>query len=138
MEQAVPAGEGSMAAVLGLGAWEIESAIKDTKAEIANYNCPGQIVITGPKAAVEEASLKLKEAGARRVLPLAVSGPFHSSLLQNAGKELAKELENVEFFRSSDPVCDQCNSGICNRYQPDKRASCKADFFFRALAAECG
>ena len=81
-----------MAAVLGLGAWEIESAIKDTKAEIANYNCPGQIVITGPKAAVEEASLKLKEAGARRVLPLAVSGPFHSSLLQNAGKELAKEL----------------------------------------------
>lgn len=98
MEQAVPAGEGSMAAVLGLGAWEIESAIKDTKAEIANYNCPGQIVITGPKAAVEEASLKLKEAGARRVLPLAVSGPFHSSLLQNAGKELAKELENVEFF----------------------------------------
>ena len=98
MEHAVPAGEGSMAAVLGLGAWEIESAIKDTKAEIANYNCPGQIVITGPKAAVEEASLKLKEAGARRVLPLAVSGPFHSSLLQNAGKELAKELENVEFF----------------------------------------
>ena len=96
MEHAVPAGEGSMAAVLGLGAWEIESAIKDTKAEIANYNCPGQIVITGPKAAVEEASLKLKEAGARRVLPLAVSGPFHSSLLQNAGKELEKELSKVE------------------------------------------
>ena len=97
MEQAVPAGKGSMAAVLGLDALEIESTIKDTKAEIANYNCPGQIVITGPKSAVEEASLKLKEAGARRVLPLAVSGPFHSSLLKNAGKELEKELEHVEF-----------------------------------------
>ena len=97
MEQAVPAGEGSMAAVLGLDADKIESAIEGTKAEIANYNCPGQIVITGPKEAVEVASVKLKEAGARRVLPLAVSGPFHSSMLENAGKELEKELSNVAF-----------------------------------------
>lgn len=97
MEQAVPAGQGSMAAVLGMDAQVIESVISSTKAEIANYNCPGQIVITGPKTAVEEASLKLKEAGARRVLPLVVSGPFHSSLLQDAGKKLKKELEKVEF-----------------------------------------
>lgn len=103
MEKAVPAGEGAMAAVLGLDAKEIESVIKATKAEIANYNCPGQIVITGPKAAVEEASLKLKEAGARRVLPLAVSGPFHSSLLENAGKELAGELEHIEFSKLQIP-----------------------------------
>ena len=88
MEHAVPAGEGSMAAVIGLDADKIQNAIAGTKAEIANYNCPGQIVITGPKPAVEEASVKLKEAGARRVLSLAVSGPFHSSLIQNAGKEL--------------------------------------------------
>ena len=97
MEQAVPAGEGSMAAVLGLEAQAIETVISGTKAEIANYNCPGQIVITGLKAAVEEASLKLKAAGARRVLPLAVSGPFHSSLLRDAGEKLKKELEKVEF-----------------------------------------
>ena len=97
MEQAVPAGEGSMAAVIGLGADRIEDVIAGTKAEIANYNCPGQIVITGPKTAVEEASVKLKEAGARRVLPLSVSGPFHSSLLENAGKELERELSEVEF-----------------------------------------
>ena len=103
MEQAVPAGEGAMAAVLGLDAKEIERVIKATKAEIANYNCPGQIVITGPKAAVEEASLKLKEAGARRVLPLAVSGPFHSSLLENAGKELERELEHIEFSKLQIP-----------------------------------
>ena len=56
-------------------------------------------MITGPKAAVEEASVKLKEAGARRVLPLTVSGPFHSSMLQNAGKELEKELEKVDIFQ---------------------------------------
>lgn len=97
MEQAVPAGQGSMAAVLGLEAQAIETVISGTKAEIANYNCPGQIVITGPKTAVEEASLKLKEAGARRVLPLVVSGPFHSSLLRDAGEKLKKELEKVEF-----------------------------------------
>lgn len=103
MEQAVPAGEGAMAAVLGLDAKEIERVIKATEAEIANYNCPGQIVITGPKAAVEEASLKLKEAGARRVLPLAVSGPFHSSLLENAGKELERELEHIEFSKLQIP-----------------------------------
>ena len=97
MEQAVPAGEGSMADVMGLDADKIQAVLGGMKAEIANYNCPGQIVITGPKAAVEEASVKLKEAGARRVLPLTVSGPFHSSMLQNAGKELEKELSKVEF-----------------------------------------
>mgnify|MGYP004607917111 FL=1 len=103
MEQAVPAGKGSMAAVLGLNASEIETAISGTKAEIANYNCPGQIVITGPKEAVEEAAVKLKEAGARRVLPLTVSGPFHSSMLLEAGKKLEKELEKVAFSKLKIP-----------------------------------
>lgn len=97
MEQAVPAGKGAMAAVLGMSAAVIEDIISGTEAEIANYNCPGQIVITGPKNAVEEAAAKLKEAGARRIIPLAVSGPFHSSMLKNAGKELEKELEKITF-----------------------------------------
>ena len=138
MEHAVPAGEGSMAAVIGLDADKIQNAIAGTKAEIANYNCPGQIVITGPKPAVEEASVKLKEAGARRVLSLAVSGPFHSSLLQNAGKELEKRTVKSRAFRSEDSLCDQCDRPVCDRHQRDKKSSCKADFFLCSLAAECG
>ena len=96
MEQAVPAGQGMMAAVLGMDADKIE-AVTDAidGVSIANYNCPGQIVITGAKNAVEEASVKLKENGARRVLPLNVSGPFHFAMLEDAGKELAQVLENV-------------------------------------------
>ena len=88
MEQAVPAGKGSMAAVLGLTGPEIEKVIeKIDGVEIANYNCPGQIVITGEKAAVEIAAAQLKTAGARRVLPLKVSGPFHSSMMEAAGRK---------------------------------------------------
>lgn len=97
MEQAVPAGKGSMAAVLGMDSRDIEKvtdSIEDV--EIANYNCPGQIVITGKTEAVCEASQKLKEAGARRVMPLKVSGPFHSPMLSEAGKELGQVLAQVE------------------------------------------
>lgn len=97
MEQAVPAGKGSMAAVLGLTGPEIEKVIeKIGGVEIANYNCPGQIVITGEKAAVEIAAAQLKTAGARRVLPLKVSGPFHSSMMEAAGRKLEKVLETTE------------------------------------------
>ena len=84
MEQAVPAGQGAMAAVLGMTAEEIDEvvdAISDVS--VANYNCPGQIVITGKKESVEEASEKLQEAGAKRVVPLNVSGPFHSAMLED-------------------------------------------------------
>lgn len=97
MEQAVPAGKGSMAAVLGLTGPEIEKVTeKIGGVEIANYNCPGQIVITGEKTAVEIAAAQLKTAGARRVLPLKVSGPFHSSMMEAAGRELEKVLETTE------------------------------------------
>ena len=97
MEQAVPAGQGSMAAVLGMDASAIEKITNGIEGvSIANYNCPGQIVITGKKESVTQAADKLKEAGAKRVLPLNVSGPFHSAMLNEAGKELGKVLENVE------------------------------------------
>lgn len=97
MEQAVPAGQGAMAAVLGLEGNQIEAVIQGIDGvSIANYNCPGQIVITGMKAAVEESSLKLKEAGAKRVLPLKVSGPFHSAMLREAGEKLGEVLEMVD------------------------------------------
>lgn len=97
MEQAVPAGQGGMAAVLGLTGDQIECVIGGMDGvSIANYNCPGQIVITGERGAVDAAAGKLKSAGAKRVLPLNVSGPFHSAMLEAAGEKLAKELEAVE------------------------------------------
>lgn len=97
MEHAVPAGKGSMAAVLGMKAEDIKNTISSVDGvEIANYNCPGQIVITGKKEGVERAAEFLKENGAKRVLPLNVSGPFHSSMLKEAGQELGKILENQE------------------------------------------
>ena len=96
MEQAVPAGQGSMAAVMGMETEKIEEVLADiADVSIANYNCPGQIVITGLSEAVSEASEKLKAAGGRRVIPLNVSGPFHSAMLATAGKELGKVLDDV-------------------------------------------
>lgn len=102
MQEAVPAGIGGMSAVLGMTAEQINEVVDPIEnVQVANYNCPGQIVISGKKEAVEEASEKLKEAGARRVLPLNVSGPFHSYLLEDAGKKLGEYLENVTI---SEPV----------------------------------
>jgi len=98
MQDTVPAGEGGIAAVLGMEAAAIEEGLQGIEgAWIANYNCPGQIVITGRKAAVEKASQVLKEKGARRVLPLNVSGPFHSPMLEPAGEKLLETLNQVEF-----------------------------------------
>lgn len=97
MQQEVPTGIGSMAAVLALDAQVIEEVLKDMEdVQIANYNCPGQIVISGRKEAVELAGARLKEAGAKRVVPLNVSGPFHSKMLTGAGAKLEKVLENVQ------------------------------------------
>lgn len=104
MQEAVPAGVGVMAAVLRLDIPVIEETIKDIEGVwIANYNCPGQIVISGTKEGVEKASEKLKEAGAKRVLPLKVSGPFHSPLLSEAGEKLYEFLEDVKFSQVEHP-----------------------------------
>lgn len=96
MQEAVPNG-GAMAAVLGLDTEIIEKICEETPGmvSVANYNCPGQIVITGENGAIQEAVEKLTEAGARRCVPLKVSGPFHSKMLIGAGEKLAKELETV-------------------------------------------
>lgn len=97
MQNTVPAGEGAMAAVLGMEAEEIDSVIREIDGvTVANYNCPGQIVITGETKAVETASAALKAAGAKRTVTLNVSGPFHSPMLKKAGEELAKTLEDVQ------------------------------------------
>lgn len=98
MQSTVPAGEGAMAAVLGLDAKKIEEILESFEnVWIANYNCPGQIVITGLINEVQQASLALKEAGAKRVVELKVSGPFHSLLLKPAGEALLKEMESMSF-----------------------------------------
>lgn len=104
MQEAVPAGIGGMSAVLGMNAEQINAVVDPiANVQVANYNCPGQIVISGLKEAVEEAAEKLKEAGARRIIPLNVSGPFHSYLLEEAGKKLGEFLEQVEIHRPEIP-----------------------------------
>lgn len=101
MQQAVPTG-GAMAAVLGLDGGKIEQICEQTEEQmqlavsVANYNCPGQIVISGKEEAVQAAGEACKEAGAKRVVPLKVSGPFHSKLLMDAGKQLREALNKVE------------------------------------------
>ena len=96
MHNAVPEGKGGMAAVLGLSGEAVNEAIAYMEGVyVANYNCPGQIVITGDKEAVENAAPALKEAGAKRVIPLNVSGPFHSIYLKEAGEKLYQALSEV-------------------------------------------
>jgi len=99
MEEAVPGGQGAMAAVFGMEVAQIEKVLSTIEgAYIANYNCPGQIVITGMKESVDKACEALKEAGCKRCLPLKVSGPFHSPYLKEAGEKLGAFVEEVEFI----------------------------------------
>ncbi len=104
MQEAVPNG-GAMVAVLGLDTEVIEKICEETPGTvtIANYNCPGQIVITGEEEAVQTAVGKLSEAGAKRCVPLKVSGPFHSPMLVGAGEKLAGELDAVEIHEIQIP-----------------------------------
>lgn len=98
MQNTVPAGEGAMCAVLALDEKVIEQILEGMEdVTIANYNCPGQIVITGKTEQVAMAKEKLEAAGARRCIMLNVSGPFHSPLLKKAGAALAAEMENMAF-----------------------------------------
>jgi [acyl-carrier-protein] S-malonyltransferase len=100
MQNAVPGGTGAMAAVVGMQKEKIEEYCKSVKVngvlEIANYNCPGQIVITGEKELIDRAIIDLKDIGAMKTILLNVSGPFHSSMLYNAGFELEKEIRMVK------------------------------------------
>ena len=113
MSSEVPAGEGSMAAVIGLDVDTIENAIKDIEGVwCANFNCPGQIVITGKKEAVQAAMPLLTEGGAKKVVELNVSGPFHSPLLKGAGDKLAKELETTELKDLKIPYIANANAAL--------------------------
>ena len=97
MQEAVPNGIGAMSAVIGLDSQIIADVCsKISDVSVANYNCPGQIVITGKKEAVEKANEELKAAGARKCVMLNVSGPFHSAMLTEAGEKLFDVLKDVE------------------------------------------
>ena len=112
MQNTVPVGVGAMCAVLGMGTAAIEALLSGIGGvTIANYNCPGQTVITGRTGSVQTAAEKLKAAGARRVVPLKVSGPFHSPFLKRAGEKLAEELAKVEFHELDVPYCANVTAG---------------------------
>lgn len=96
MQSVVPEGVGTMCAILGMEAADVEKVLSEVDgATIANYNCPGQIVITGKTESVQEAAERLKNAGARKTMPLKVSGPFHSPLLLPAGEKLREEIDKI-------------------------------------------
>ncbi|MDP2284012.1 MAG: ACP S-malonyltransferase [Pseudohongiella sp.] len=105
MQQAVPSGTGAMAAIIGMDDNKIDEICRTVAGEgivsAANFNSPGQTVIAGDKMAVERAMLALKEAGAKRALPLNVSVPSHCALMKPAADQLANDLANVEFKRPS-------------------------------------
>ena len=116
MQQAVPAGTGAMAAILGLGDAEIEQACREAEqGEVVspvNYNCPGQIVIAGQKAAVERAIVQCKEAGAKRAIPLPVSVPSHCALMKPAAEKMAVALADIEVKMPEVPVLQNVTAAV--------------------------
>lgn len=117
MNEAVPAGVGGMAAILGLDV-EVITAVTDRitaagfAVQPANLNCPGQVVISGTKEGVDRACVALKEAGARRVLPLDVSGPFHSTLMQPAAEQLQATLQEMAMQDTAIPIIANVNAQV--------------------------
>ena len=112
MEQAAAGVESAMMAVLGLERMLLQQACEEASVEgvvvIANYNCPGQLVIGGEKAAVERCAVRAKELGAKRCMPLKVSGPFHTPLMAPAGSALAEKFKTVDFAPPHIPVIFNC------------------------------
>lgn len=119
MQDTVPLGKGAMAAILGLDRGKVKNiidSINDGIVEVANYNSPGQIVISGENDKIEEAIVKFKENGAKRAIKLNVSGPFHSSMLKDAGIKLSTELDRVKINNPRIPVV----SNVMGDYYEDE------------------
>jgi len=116
MQTAVPVGEGGMAAVLGLTDDEVRRACAEAAADevvqAANYNAPGQVVIAGSTDAVDRAVEACKSAGAKRAMPLAVSAPFHSALMQPAAENMSEVLETVSFSAPKMPVVQNVDARV--------------------------
>jgi len=118
MQEAVPAGQGGMAAVLGLEDDQVRQVCADVAEndvlQAVNFNAPGQVVIAGSAAAIERALVAMKDAGARRAMPLPVSIPAHSSLMSAASSRLAERLASIEISMPSIPVLHNCNVQVAN------------------------
>ena len=116
MTEAVPSGAGAMSAIMGLDRETVKAACLEASqlgvVTPAYYNMPGQIVIAGMKAAVEHAGEILTEKGAKRVIPLQVSGPFHTALLEPAAKQLEKALENVSIHEPKLPIISNTEAKV--------------------------
>lgn len=115
---------GTMAAVLGLDDEKVQECLKEASnagyVAVANYNCPGQIVITGEEEAMKKASELLSAAGAKRVMPLAVSGAFHSELMKGASEEFAAYLEGFELNDASIPVITNVDAELTTKAEDFK------------------
>lgn len=113
MQEAVPEGKGLMAAIIGLGRVKMDEiclSVESGYVSPANYNCPGQIVIAGEKAGVEEAMKLAKEAGAKRALPLAVSAPSHCALMISASDRLEALLNTIEMGEPAVPLVNNADA----------------------------
>jgi len=112
---------GAMSAILGLDDVTVEECIKEAQevgyVAVANYNCPGQVVITGEERALRDAEELLMASGARRIIPLAVSGAFHSELMKNAGEEFGKYLQGFELHDAKVPVITNVDAQITTNAQ---------------------
>ncbi|MCK8827252.1 ACP S-malonyltransferase [Natroniella acetigena] len=126
MAAADPSGEGTMAAIIGLAADEVQEVCtagsKYGIVEVANFNCPGQVVISGEKKAVEQTAELAKETGAKRAIMLDVSGPFHSRLMKSAGEKLAQEFERIEFKEPNLPLVTNVKAEITTEVDEIKAA----------------
>lgn len=156
MQTAVPVGEGAMAAIIGLDDEVINQACAEAAqgecVQAVNYNSPGQVVIAGEVAAVDRAIEKLKEAGAKRALPLPVSAPFHTDLMKPAGEKLAEALADIQILSPEVPVVHNVHAKtesdpeairqllIQQIYSPVKWVSCVETMVDQGVTAtvECG
>ena len=130
MQEAVPAGVGGMTAVIGISAETVDEVLKTVKSgfvQVANYNTPEQTVISGEIKALEEAEEKLKNAGAKRVVRLAVSAPFHSELMKPAAERLKELMESMEFQGARIPVLNNADVKLIRTPQEIK------DSFYRQV-----
>ena len=125
MDTAVPAGEGGMAAILGLDSEQIQAVCNEASSagivEPANFNAPGQIVIAGTAAGIKQACIVAKEAGAKRALPLQVSGPFHSSLMKQAAEPFLEALAKVEWSEPAFDVYHNANNAVSSVAEMQQR-----------------
>lgn len=124
MDEALPAGKGSMAAIIGLDKKDVLSVCVETDGicEVANYNSPIQIVISGEKAAITEAIELAKEKGAKKVIELDVSGPFHSSLMKPARNKFEDVLQNINISGADIPVVANVNAKVVKTSSEIKNA----------------